>query len=192
MTLNTSKSSFFVFYFLLVAGFFLTGCQTQVATTQPEHRQSNDFHVIEPGLANPSFAKTALIQQYKEWQGVPYRAGGESRHGVDCSGFMQLTFREQFDIDLPRDTSNQVLLGKAVAKRKLRPGDLVFFQIGRRTRHVGVVIENNKFLHASSSQGVMISDLDDAYWSRHYWQARRITTDPVIVREQKYFSSRNY
>lgn len=180
MTFNSGKSSFFVF-FLLIAGFVLTGCQTQVANVPQQPKPANDFHVIEQGITNPSFARTALIKQYKSWVGVPYRAGGESRNGVDCSGFIQLTFRQQFDIDLPRDTSNQVLRGKPVQKRNLRPGDLVFFRIGHRTRHVGVVIENNKFMHASTSQGVMISSLDDSYWKSRYWQARRVTQDPVFV-----------
>lgn len=94
--------------------------------------------------------------------------------GVDCSGFVQLTFREQFAMQLPRDTGSQAQLGRSISTRQLRPGDLVFFHIGKRTRHVGVMVEKNKFLHASTSKGVMISDLNQPYWQRYYWQARRL------------------
>ena len=155
----------FFLLWLVVSDVLLTGCQTRM--TQPADTTGS--------LINPAYAKSALYKQYKEWKGVPYRAGGESRKGVDCSGFVQLTFRKQFDVQLPRDTNSQAQVGHSISSRQLRPGDLVFFNIGKRTRHVGVVIEKNKFLHASTTKGVMISDLNQPYWRRSYWQARRLT-----------------
>ncbi len=77
-------------------------------------------------------------------------------------------------MQLPRDTGSQAQLGRSISTRQLRPGDLIFFNIGKRTRHVGVMVEKNKFLHASTSKGVMISDLNQPYWQRYYWQARRL------------------
>lgn len=143
----------------------LAGCQSQIES--PPHYSS--------GLSDPVYTRTALYDQYKAWKGVPYRDGGESRRGVDCSGFVQLTFRQQFAMQLPRDTGSQAQLGHAVSSRQLRPGDLVFFNIGKRTRHVGVMVEKNRFLHASTTKGVMISDLNQPYWQRSYWQARRLS-----------------
>jgi len=156
----------FALIWLVLSALLLVGCQSQMS-------ESPRFHTS--GLSDPTYARSALYKQYSAWRGVPYRAGGESRRGVDCSGFVQLTFREQFALQLPRDTDSQAQIGKAISSRQLRPGDLVFFNIGRRTRHVGVMVENNKFLHASTSKGVMISDLNQPYWQRYYWQARRLS-----------------
>ena len=74
-------------------------------------------------------------------------------------------------MELPRSTSEQLYLGRQIQKHELRKGDLVFF---RRNNHVGVYIGNNQFMHASSSQGVTISSLDEDYWSRTYTQSRRV------------------
>ncbi len=155
----------FLLCWLVLSALLLTGCQSTIP--ESSHYSS--------GLSDPAYARSALYEQYQEWKGVPYRDGGESRRGVDCSGFIQLTFREQFAIRLPRDTGSQAQLGHSISARQLRPGDLVFFQIGKQTRHVGVVVEKNKFLHASTSKGVMISDLNQPYWQRSYWQARRLS-----------------
>ncbi len=153
----------FFLLWLVLSALLLAGCQSQIS--EPHYSS---------GLSDPTYARSALYEQYQEWKGVPYRDGGESRRGVDCSGFVQLTFREQFAMQLPRDTGSQAQLGRSISTRQLRPGDLVFFNIGKRTRHVGVMVEKNKFLHASTSKGVMISDLNQPYWQRYYWQARRL------------------
>ena len=165
MSAPQTPSSCFALLWLVLSALLLVGCQSQIS--ESPHYAS--------GLSDPAYARSALYEQYQEWQGVPYRTGGESRHGVDCSAFMQLTFREQFAMQLPRDTDSQAQIGRAISSRQLRPGDLVFFNIGRSTRHVGVMVEKNKFLHASSSKGVMISDLNQPYWQRYYWQARRLS-----------------
>ena len=109
-----------------------------------------------------------LYQQHNEWHGTPYRMGGISRSGIDCSAFVQVTFRDLFGIDLPRSTDQQFRNGRKIPRAELRSGDLVFFRNGR---HVGIYLEDHKFLHASTTRGVMISSLKNTYWSRHYWQA---------------------
>jgi cell wall-associated NlpC family hydrolase len=65
-------------------------------------------------------------------------------------------------------------MGQAIQRERLRAGDLVFFKTGLFTRHVGMYIDDGDFLHVSSSNGVMVSNLEDLYWKRTYWQARRI------------------
>lgn len=109
-----------------------------------------------------------LYRQHQDWAGTPYRIGGQSRDGIDCSAFVQITLRETLGIDLPRTTSEQVQAGRPISRNELQPGDLVFFRDGR---HVGIYLEDNRFLHASTRRGVMISRLDNSYWSRHYWRA---------------------
>ncbi len=75
---------------------------------------------------------------------------------------------------LPRTVDEQRKLGFAVKKSQLKVGDLLFFKTGWSSRHVGIYIGNNEFMHASTSQGVMISSLDNSYWKQKYWQARRL------------------
>lgn len=115
-----------------------------------------------------------LNQQYKDWHFVRHQMGGTSKKGIDCSGLVYLTYRTKLGIDIPRSTKYQANTGQAIKKEQLRAGDLVFFQTGLFTRHVGMYIDSGDFLHVSSSNGVMISNLEDAYWKRTYWKARRI------------------
>ncbi|WP_058959743.1 NlpC/P60 family protein [Type-E symbiont of Plautia stali] len=117
-----------------------------------------------------------LNDQLGRWRGTPYRYGGLSRGGVDCSGFVYLTFRDKFDMQLPRSTVDQTDIGTRIDKRDLLPGDLVFFKTGSGENglHVGIYDTDNTFIHASTSQGVIRSSLDNVYWRKVFWQARRI------------------
>ncbi|MFU9136481.1 MULTISPECIES: bifunctional murein DD-endopeptidase/murein LD-carboxypeptidase [unclassified Erwinia] len=120
--------------------------------------------------------KSRLMDQYAVWKGVRYRLGGTSKRGIDCSAFVQTTFREQFGLDLPRSTYEQEDTGKSIQRTKLRPGDLVLFRAGSTGRHVGIYLGNDNFVHASTSSGVMISNLNDNYWKHRYHEARRVLT----------------
>src|SRR5690606_32354299 len=108
------------------------------------------------------------------WKNVRYKPGGMSRDGVDCSGFVYLTYDSRLGLKLPRSTDAQSTLGTAIATHELMPGDLVFFRTGKAQRHVGIYLEDGKFLHASTEKGVMISRLDDPYWKRTYWKSVRL------------------
>ncbi len=109
---------------------------------------------------------------YREWEGVPYRWGGTSKQGVDCSGLTQNAYQDVPQLRIPRTTAEQIREGRRVSLRDARPGDLVFFDTGYR--HVGVYVGQNKFFHASSSKGVTLSSLANPYWSRTFRQVRRI------------------
>ena len=111
------------------------------------------------------------------WLGIPYRWGGTSRRGIDCSAFVQQYVSENLAIELPRTTASQRYEGVPVDQDELQSGDLVFFR-RRGVRHVGVYLSDGEFIHASSSRGVTISELGNSYWSRYYWMARRIVTEP--------------
>lgn len=118
--------------------------------------------------------KSRILEQYADWKGVRYRLGGTNKRGIDCSAFVQVTFREQFGLDLPRSTSEQQGSGKSIQRSKLRPGDLVLFRAGSTGRHVGIYLGNDNFVHASTSSGVMISNLNDSYWKKRYRDGRRV------------------
>ncbi|MCK2183691.1 NlpC/P60 family protein [Halomonas sp. YJPS3-2] len=131
------------------------------------------------GLRNPPPAQVrqALLVEHQRWLGTPYRLGGTTRHGIDCSALVQRVFAEAFGLDLPRTTTQQVREGEAVPRDDLRPGDLVFFQPPGYYHHVGIYVGQGRFLHASTSRGVKISSLDNRYWRHYYWQARRPLDD---------------
>ena len=115
-----------------------------------------------------------LIEYVHQWWAVPYRIGGNSKEGIDCSAFVQGLSNEAFGISLPRTSREQADFCKEISKQDLKEGDLVFFASGRSISHVGMYISNNKFVHASTSMGVVISDLDEAYWSRRFVKAGRL------------------
>ena len=114
-----------------------------------------------------------LYDFYSQWEGVKYKLGGESKGGIDCSAFIRKAFEEKFALEMPRTTLLQSEVGKEISKNELEVGDLVFFHTGK-TKHVGIYIENGKFMHASTKIGVTISDLNNHYFSKNYWKAQRI------------------
>ncbi|WP_323844965.1 NlpC/P60 family protein [Microbulbifer magnicolonia] len=121
--------------------------------------------------------KDEIYAQYREWKGTRYRLGGLSKRGIDCSGLVYATYRDRLGIELPRTTEYQAQIGNGIKRSELRAGDLVFFRTGRKVRHVGIYLEDNKFFHASTSNGVTISRLTDYYWRDKYWHARRLDLD---------------
>jgi len=117
---------------------------------------------------------SSLDLAYKDWKGVPYVLGGTGYNGVDCSSFMQIVFADYFEMELPRNTREQMKEGKSVRKNRIKLGDMIFFKTGRDSYHVGVMINNEQFLHASTSSGVMISGIQERYWADAYLTTRRI------------------
>lgn len=148
---------------LFLLSVLLVGCSHHAPP--PNGRLSDSITVI-----------AELNDQLNHWRGTPYRYGGLSRRGVDCSGFVYLTFRDRFNLQLPRSTRAQTDIGTRIDKHQLLPGDLVFFKTGRGENglHVGIYDSDNQFIHASTSQGVIRSSLENSYWQKAFWQARRI------------------
>ena len=118
--------------------------------------------------------KGRLYAKYRQWEGVPYQWGGLSRSGIDCSGFVHVVYKRELGKVLPRTTELQARLGQHIDANSLKAGDLVFFRIGNNTRHVGIYLENRRFMHASRSRGVTISQMDHRYWKSRYWKSVRI------------------
>ncbi len=148
---------------LFLMAIILAGCSSHAPP--PNGRLSDSIAVI-----------AQLNEQLGQWRGTPYRYGGINRAGVDCSGFVYLTFRDRFNLQLPRTTAAQTDIGTRIDKDELLPGDLVFFKTGggENGLHVGIYDTDNQFIHASTSQGVVRSSLDNVYWRKAFWQARRI------------------
>lgn len=116
----------------------------------------------------------ALLVQFRQWRGTPYKLGGNSKAGIDCSAFVQQTLATQFGIQAPRTTSQQLTMGEEVDRSAPKVGDLLFFRTGYTMRHVGFYLGGGQFLHASTKVGVTISKLDDPYWRKTFWKVRRV------------------
>ncbi|MGB0937574.1 MAG: NlpC/P60 family protein [Colwellia sp.] len=125
-------------------------------------------------LSNERAVTSHLYSQLYSWKGTPYKLGGKSKSGIDCSAFVQNTYRTKLGYQLPRSTEAMAETGKEVDLSELKAGDLVFFKTGIKTNHVGVYLEKGKFMHASTSKGVMMSAMDNDYWKDVFWQARRV------------------
>ncbi len=115
-----------------------------------------------------------LYNTIDEWWGTPYRLGGTTQKGIDCSAFVQTIMLGVFALQLPRTAREQRGVAEWVPLSDLREGDLIFFNTKGRISHVGVYLHNNKFVHASTSFGVMISDLNETYWSHKIVGAGRV------------------
>jgi cell wall-associated NlpC family hydrolase len=143
---------------------FLAACTS--VRQRPEH-----YYHIRP------VAPKALVALAKKQKGEPYRyAGTDPRSGFDCSGLVWWTYKE-LGSSMPRSAREQYHTGRAVEMKDLRPGDLVFFDIGGKhpPTHVGIVTQPPKFIHApETGERVRENNLEEPYWNMHFYGARRI------------------
>ncbi len=130
------------------------------------------------GVPVDRLSNISLLDEIDRWWGTKYCLGGTTENCLDCSAFTQILFRDVFNTNLPRTAQEQYNASQNLEDGQLQEGDLVFFHTsGRRSRsitHVGVYLQNNKFAHAATSGGVMISDLNDKYWQPKFRGGGRI------------------
>lgn len=145
------------------------GAGRQVSVVDPRPETSYTVFTVD----DVAFSNKKLYSFVQEWKGVPYRYAGLSKSGIDCSGLVFLLMQDVYDKEVPRKTSDLAVV--AVKVDNMREGDVVFFDIdGKKYSHVGVYIENKKFLHASSTVGVTISCLSNPYFKRYFTFGARI------------------
>ncbi|WBV55401.1 C40 family peptidase [Chryseobacterium daecheongense] len=123
-----------------------------------------------------------ILTEAETYLGTPYRYGGTTRNGIDCSAFVLSVFGAAAGLSLPRVAASQSQEGERVEKENLQKGDLIFFSHGRRISHVGIVESVSedgeiKFIHAATSKGVMISSLNDSYWGPKFRFAKRVINE---------------
>lgn len=173
--LSYSKSRILI---IATAFILLNGCSNTPTTS--EENLPTLSHQAEPVQVEAEQKEEALFEVFNQWRGVPYQLGGKTKDGIDCSAFVQIAFRDAWQQHLPRTTYSQSRLGAKIGYAQAQYGDLVFFKTAPQTRHVGVYIGNKRFMHASTSQGVMISRLDNPYWASTFWQFRRVEAAPQV------------
>ncbi|MBM3276358.1 MAG: C40 family peptidase, partial [Candidatus Sericytochromatia bacterium] len=119
----------------------------------------------------------AAAKEALTYQGTPYLFGGNGRNGIDCSGLVQQVFKKQ-GINLPRTAAEQAKAGQEVPRDQLQAGDLVYFKNTYKpgVSHIGIYLGDGKFVHAPKTGDVVkVSNLDDAYYQKHWGGARRVT-----------------
>ena len=115
-----------------------------------------------------------LEVEYQKYKGIPYKYGGTTKRGFDCSGFVNAVYFNAFNIDLPRTTTLMSKQGEKKSKSNLKSGDLVFFRPSRKYMHIGIYVGDGQFMHSSTSKGIIKSKLNNLYWKNKYRFSRRI------------------
>jgi len=131
-------------------------------------------YAILLNLPVESILNSRLLLFLDNWYGTPYRYGGTSRKGIDCSAFVNYFMAAVYGVTIPRNSKDQYNAAKKIKKKQLEEGDLIFFNTRGGISHVGVYVSNNKFAHASTSSGVTLSDLDDDYFAKRYIGSGRV------------------
>jgi lipoprotein Spr len=147
----------------------------QLTNDQNYQEQKIQFLSQLIGISFPYSTLSVKLSDFiVDWLGKPYRFGGESKKGIDCSAFSRKLYYEVMDQYLPRNSRQQFKYVKPINKEELQTGDLVFFKIKTRDiSHVGVYLSDNKFIQSSKS-GVNVASLEHPYWKRYYYKAGRL------------------
>jgi lipoprotein Spr len=148
------------------------------ATEKPAEDQDKslikDYLSQIMGVALSTTSNVKLFQFVYDWIGTPYRFGGSSKKGIDCSAFTKELYSKVFNLNIERNSRDIFSMVSPVKKDELKEGDLVFFKIHSRSiDHIGIYLGNNKFAHASL-KGVSVSNLDDDYYSRYFYRGGRL------------------
>ncbi len=176
---------------LLAGVLLLEGCASprpsRTATSPPSANLASpnassapSVRLPGPGVRQAQSAFPVMPQAWREeaenWLGTPYRLGGLTRGGVDCSGLVFQIYRLVAGVTLPRTSKEQLMKGLPVRPNDLKPGDLLFFYGSENTavNHVGIYLGRRQFVHASQNKGVIMSSMREPYYASHFYGAKRI------------------
>ena len=135
------------------------------ATTNSETGRYNN----QLGITLPAGIDKSYISEISKWTGTPYKYGGTTTNGTDCSGLVQTVYRKVFNLEVDHNSLALYKKAKPVNKSKVIEGDLVFFKInGDKISHVGMHITGDYFIHASTKKGVIVSSITDEYYRKTF------------------------
>lgn len=162
--------------FLFLFSFVETSCSSQKKITEIDN---TEFTVIENHKKD--YSNKELYKEVESWLGTPYKYGGQTRNGTDCSGLVVEIYKAVYNKKLYRSSYNIYEKNcMPIKKKELKEGDLVFFittKNGKRINHVGLYLKDNKFIHSTTKRGVIITDLSENYYEKHFVAAGRVITN---------------
>jgi murein DD-endopeptidase / murein LD-carboxypeptidase len=127
------------------------------------------------GVSKRDITNYELYKFIDAWYATPYKYAGRTHAGVDCSDLASLLFQQVFDISISGNVTDIYKRCEPIKQSELKEGDLIFFKINSKSlSHVGIFLQNHKFVHASVHSGVVIDDLGEDYYRRYYWGAGRL------------------
>ena len=145
------------------------------AAVAKKDRVLQEKYAAKLEVSQNDISNMKLYSFVDEWLGVKYRYGGNTKSGVDCSGFSNALYKEVYGKQLKRTTKENFAICKKLSQSQLKEGDLVFFDInGRKNTHMGVYLRNGRFVHSSTSRGVVISKLSNPYYKKYFSKGGRI------------------
>ncbi|MCM1152882.1 MAG: C40 family peptidase [Muribaculum sp.] len=156
---------------MLCVGVALASCSTHKKTI----KERTEISIQQTKLSKE---EKILLSEAESWIGTPYKyACQEKGRGTDCSGLVMQIYDKAYGVKLPRNSAKQAEYCVPVKEKEVRTGDLVFFSIGQKTgkvSHVGIMLDRESFIHASSSKGVVISKMTNNYYIRHFKMYGRV------------------
>ncbi len=170
------------FYILAISIFSVTACNSSrtVSYKSSDYKKKEVRDRSKTKVKNHSVAKEAnsVLKEAYKFMGAPYKYGGTTKSGLDCSGLVINAF-DAAGIQMPRISRDQAKEGKEIRLRDVQEGDLVFFNTsGSNISHVGIVekVKNGEvfFIHSSTSKGVIVSSIEETYWNKRFVKATRV------------------
>jgi cell wall-associated NlpC family hydrolase len=163
-------------FFFLIACLVFTSCKSRKIITDASSARGKELSgTLEQrystllGVREKDIKDQRLYKFIDSWMGAPHRLGGMDKGGIDCSGFTTILQKEVFSRSVARTAREMADQVKRLYEEDLKEGDLVFFNFGGQPfNHVGVYLHNNKFVHVSTSKGVIISDLKDPWYYKYF------------------------
>lgn len=160
---------------------YLTSCKHQQSSTKTSETSTKTSSSIKKkyaeklGISESDIKNEKLYQFIDDWYGVKYKYGGKDKSGIDCSGLTAVIYLTVYKKTISSNTKDLVNEAKKIKESDLKEGDLVFFNTnGKSISHVGVYLQNHKFVHASTKKGVMVSDMNEPYFKKTYVSSGRV------------------
>ncbi len=162
-------------FFSLFSGIYIATAQDIAPDSEQEYLSSCYYYSGLLGFNIDSMQNPDLYKTIIEWLGVRYHYSGDSKDGIDCSDFVCRILKNAYNRALDGSAADIYKDVKPVKKSQLKEGDLVFFKIRKkRVSHVGIYLSNNRFVHASVHEGVVVSDLDEPYYKKYFYKGGRL------------------